>query len=361
MVLWLQPLNETLKLKQTVDERMYKQHEYYYEFLQLILDRWTRETERSIWAGHYESEKDRINQCFDIANCKAREVYEIDNFVEEKIKWVEPTIETTIVDVPKPSVKPTVKPKPVIVQEEPIVETTIKVESTVEPTVEPEPKQKKIVNIKKWMKDNFPDFTDQPLELPFDMRAEEIISKTPIVNLSLSSHIHNKLHTNNIKTLEELLSLSQTQIEKILYFSETNLLELILELNKLNIKHSFVLSKNILAEILPNATIIKQKPNPKPNPKPTPILGSTPEEELEPSVDLISDFDFSYNIHYRFKALGITTLDQLLAKSTEDLLRIKQFGSVSLQTVIEELDDFGIKHRFVMPSAEEIKEIKAKV
>lgn len=276
--------------------------ESYHLYLKQIFDRWTRETERSIWAGHYESEKDRINMCFDIAHNKAREVYAI----------------TT-----------------------PVKETVIPIED-----VSPPAENFKVV----------------PCEMPTMNVAEFGMPrmydpKLPLVNLSLSPHLHNLLHVSNLKTLDQLMTLNQTQIESILCYSEKNLLELIIELDHLGIKHNFSLSKAILREILPNATAEKPKPFPESKFIPDPFEEEEDETDTETDTDedefigtMISEFEFTPRVHSRLKQAGINTLDELLSKTTQDLLNIKQFGYSHLKVIIDELDQYeDITHSFKMP------------
>lgn len=281
-------------------------YEYYNDFLKNILDRWTRETERSIWAGHYESEKDKIDLCFDIANNKARQVYFMDSQLDEK----------SVLDEPKPVVESPIQDEPVPIKDEPIKKREI-------------------------LKENgSPNFAPSTL----------------IITIGISSHLHNILHKHNINTVGELTSLKQSQIEKILTYNNQHLLELIFELNNLRISHNFSLSQAIKDEITYTNNLL---PHPFSTPYFEPELHTEEEEEAvededeeENKPDLmydkmrIIDFEFPPRIQSRFKVARIYTMKDLLSKSTGDLLCIPAFGRGLLAQVIQELDNYGIKHSF---------------
>jgi DNA-directed RNA polymerase alpha subunit len=284
----------------------------YHEYLYKILDRWTRETERSIWAGHYESEKDKINLCFDITNSKAKEVFGIDCGAKKEAET------NTCVETPEPELK--VNPTPTFT----------------------------VVDLHALKANPPPTFNKKDLQICIFPKDNPGNDKT-IRELCLPSHLHNVLHKYNLKLVSELSSLKQNQIEKMFSHNEKHLLELMFELNKHGIKHNISLTKSIREEIESRESYL---------PIPTPLKNviSSPEVDEDPEEDdqevekkeiiKISDFEFCPRTHSRLSFAEIKTLDQLLAKSSKDLLKIKSFGNSHLKVIIDDLNANEIKHSF---------------
>lgn len=288
----------------------------YHEYLYKILDRWTRETERSIWAGHYESEKDKINLCFDITNSKAKEVFGIDCGAKKEA-------ETTIcVKTPDPDLK--ANPIPTVTWKYP---DALKANPP-------------------------PTFNRKDLHICISPK-ENPGNQLTLFELSLPSHLHNLLHKHNLKLVSELTSLKQSQVEQILSYNVKHFLELMVELNKHGIKHKFSLSKAIREEVESRGTLSpfdlldKKSTSPEisPHEYDEELEEDEPEEENDEIIKL-SDFEFCPRTHSRLNFAGIETLDQLLSKSSEDLLKIKSFGNSHLKVIIDDLNSNDIKHSF---------------
>lgn len=349
----------------------YKDRELlYYKQLEILFYRWTHEIEKSIWAGHIDTDKEKIDLCFNMTNDKAMEIYGMDSVLEEEAEAEAEAVKASFhqflaernikmredagnsIDALNIEVKE--EPK------EPEAPKTIPMElspahSTLEPDlIIPEALQPILEHKSKEIQDSIND-------------SLKTCGSVPIVKLALSSNIHNLLHKANIKTLDHLLSLNQTQIEKLLDFNPKNVFELMFDLDKIGIKHQFKLSKSLLQEILPYVTIkepkapkapkynpefeFKDKPKaePKIEPKIEPKPKSEPKIKPKPKFVKISGFEFSPRAHGRLKFAGIETLEELLSFTTQDLMNIQSFGPSHLEVIIDELDSLEIQHTFEMP------------
>lgn len=74
------------------------------------------------------------------------------------------------------------------------------------------------------------------------------------------------------------------------------------------------------------------------------ILVEKEDEPKTKALELtVEELDFSMRSRNGLKRAGINTIEELVSKTEEDLLKVKNIGKISLKEIIEKLEDFDLK------------------
>ena len=156
-------------------------------------------------------------------------------------------------------------------------------------------------------------------------KAMEQVMQVPITDFELSARSRNCLERAGIVTLGDLTETSEEELLAGKNFGETSLKEIraILDL------HGLKLGQNV------------HKQRSAPLYKPEEL---SPEERAMHDA-LVTDLDLSVRARKCLSRLGISTIGELVSRSADELLSVRNFGVTSLNEIREKLGDAGIKLR----------------
>lgn len=157
-----------------------------------------------------------------------------------------------------------------------------------------------------------------------DKHLEQIL-QIPISDFELSARSRNCLERAGIERLEDLTLMSEEQLLAGKNFGETSLKEIRAILDM----HGLKLGQNL------------HKKQPEPLYKPEEL---TPEERALHEAS-VSELDLSVRARKCLSRLGITTIGELVARSGDELLSVRNFGVTSLNEIREKLQLKDIKLR----------------
>ncbi|MBR9802489.1 tetratricopeptide repeat protein [bacterium] len=157
-----------------------------------------------------------------------------------------------------------------------------------------------------------------------DKQLEQILS-IPMSDFELSARSRNCLERAGIDRLEDLTKMSEEQLLAGKNFGETSLKEIkaILEM------HGLKLGQNV------------HKKQPEPLYKPEEL---TPEERMIHEMT-VSDLELSVRARKCLARLGINTVGELVSRSADELLSVRNFGVTSLNEIREKLGEKNIRLR----------------
>jgi DNA-directed RNA polymerase subunit alpha len=151
--------------------------------------------------------------------------------------------------------------------------------------------------------------------------------ETPISDFELSVRSRNCLKKMNINTLNDLLRITEAELLAYKNFGETSLNEIkhVLEMKGLR------LGMAVEGKIMP------------------PVLQETQELELDVDPQLsnksLDDFEMSVRARNCLVHLNIKTIGELISKTEDELLGVKNFGATSLTEIKQILEPLGLSLR----------------
>ncbi len=170
-------------------------------------------------------------------------------------------------------------------------------------------------------------------EMSFDEDADRDVAKrnalldTPVTDFELSVRARNCLKKMNIRTLGDLLRVTEAELMGYKNFGEASLLEIKEMLTAKNLRLGQGLDeqhRRVRREVFDK------------------LKGSGNEAVLARPV---SDLGFSVRARKALQLLGINTLGDLAARTEAELMGVKNFGATSLDEVKAKLDEHGLALR----------------
>jgi DNA-directed RNA polymerase subunit alpha len=147
----------------------------------------------------------------------------------------------------------------------------------------------------------------------------------PVTDFELSVRSRNCLKKMNIRTLGDLLKVSEQELLAFKNFGETSLNEI----------KTLLASKGLrLGQALDGNTV--------PARRPPVVSGDVPPEIVTKPV---ADLELSVRSRKALQRLNILTLGELAARTEDELLGCKNFGHTSLNEVKQILASFGLELR----------------
>ncbi len=143
----------------------------------------------------------------------------------------------------------------------------------------------------------------------------------PVTDFELSVRSRNCLANMNVRTLGDLISLSEPELLAFKNFGETSLTEIKQILNQ----------KNLTLGMLPS--------------KPDANIGLRALEGVDRSTAIhkpVADLDLSVRSRRALDTLGVRTLGELIGLSEPQLLACKNFGQTSLMELKKKLEAYGL-------------------
>lgn len=157
-----------------------------------------------------------------------------------------------------------------------------------------------------------------------DKQLEQVM-QIPITDFELSARSRNCLERAGISNLEDLTKTTEDQLLAGKNFGETSLKEIrsILEL------HGLAIGQNLHRK--PVEPIFRPE-------------DLSPEERALHET-LVTDLDLSVRARKCLARLGLTTIGELLSKSSDELLSVRNFGVTSLNEIREKLTERNLRLR----------------
>jgi len=152
-------------------------------------------------------------------------------------------------------------------------------------------------------------------------RRNDLLS-IPVTDFELSVRARNCLKKMNIRTLGDLLHVTESELLSYKNFGETSLAEI----------KTMLASKNLrLGQMRED---VLEKPPAVPGPASVGNEGilATP----------ISQIEFSVRARRALERLGVRTLGELATKTEPELLACRNFGQTSLNEVVQRLNEYGL-------------------
>jgi DNA-directed RNA polymerase subunit alpha len=158
-----------------------------------------------------------------------------------------------------------------------------------------------------------------------DERSRSILDAA-VTDFELSVRSRNCLKKMNIKTIGDLLRVSEAELLAFKNFGETSLTEI----------KSLLAKKGLRLGNVPEDQRLAPKRRLPPN------LDNVPPEILNKSV---ADLELSVRSRKALQRLNITTLGELAGRTEAELLGCKNFGQTSLNEIKQQLTAFGLNLR----------------
>ncbi len=153
------------------------------------------------------------------------------------------------------------------------------------------------------------------------------VMEVPITDFELSVRSRNCLKRMNIKTLGDLTRVTESQLLASKNFGETSLEEIRAIMGQKGLR---------IGQSLEQGQQYEFRYRPQPN--------LTPEEQAVLSKP-VSELNLSVRARKCMTRLNITTLGELVIRTSDELLEAKNFGITSLNEVKEKLTQYGLKLR----------------
>lgn len=169
-------------------------------------------------------------------------------------------------------------------------------------------------------------------EMMIDERSQrerdkrDAVLDTPISDFELSVRSRNCLKQMNIRTLGDLLAISEQELLGYKNFGETSLNE-------------------IKAVLLQKGLKLGQTTTPVEPPPPAPAFRSALADSSLQLKRPVSELELSVRSRKCLQRLGIATLSELTSRSEAELLAIKNFGQTSLNEIKRQLAVIGLSLR----------------
>jgi DNA-directed RNA polymerase subunit alpha len=156
-------------------------------------------------------------------------------------------------------------------------------------------------------------------------RRDAVLS-TPITDFELSVRSRNCLKKMNIRTVGDLLRVSEQELLGYKNFGETSLNEI----------KALLASKGLrLGQAVDDGRSSGTR-------RPSAIGGELPSELMSKNV---ADLELSVRSRKALQRLNINTLGELAARTEDELLGCKNFGQTSLNEIKQQLTSFGLSLR----------------
>jgi DNA-directed RNA polymerase subunit alpha len=177
---------------------------------------------------------------------------------------------------------------------------------------------------------------DEVAEIEKNQRNQ--VLEIPVTDFELSVRSRNCLKKMNIKTLGDLLHITENELLSYKNFGETSLNEIKEMLSTKGLRLGQALEEGgVPAGAGPVAAATNGRPKPKPP-------AGTPEGVMAISV---ADIEFSVRSKKCLQRLGVQTLGDLTTRTEAELLAVKNFGQTSLQEIKNKLAEYGLGLRVI--------------
>ena len=164
-------------------------------------------------------------------------------------------------------------------------------------------------------------------ELDRDLAKRNAMLDTPVTDFELSVRARNCLKKMNIRTLGDLLRVSEAELLAYKNFGETSLVE---------IKHMLSSKGLRLGQSLEEGAQHEMRYRPP---------AAVSEEQQAVLNKPVSDLNLSVRARKCMNRLGINTLGELIQRTADELLESRNFGMTSLNEVREKLGQYGLTLR----------------
>ncbi len=163
-----------------------------------------------------------------------------------------------------------------------------------------------------------------------DLAKRNALLDTPVTDFELTVRARNCLKKMNIRTLGDLLRISEAELLAYKNFGETSLTEI----------KQMLTAKNLTPRpARERTTALHPARNLRPRPAP-----SGKEAYLSKSV---AELNLSVRARKALQMLNIRSISELCARTEAELMGVKNFGQTSLVEIQERLTDLGLSLRQV--------------
>ena len=162
-----------------------------------------------------------------------------------------------------------------------------------------------------------------------DMAKRNALLDTPVTEFELSVRARNCLKKMNIRTLGDLLKVSESELLSYKNFGETSLVEIKAMLSSKSMR----LGQNLETQYHRVRAEVYEE-----------LKGRAPEAVLSKSV---AQLDLSVRARKALQMLGINTIGDLATRTEAELMGVKNFGATSLDEIKERLASFGLELRLL--------------
>jgi len=160
-----------------------------------------------------------------------------------------------------------------------------------------------------------------------DMAKHNALLDTPVTDFELSVRARNCLKKMQIRTLGDLLKVSESELLSYKNFGETSLVEI----KKMLTMKGLRLGQNLETHYTRVRDEILQE-----------LKGQASEAVLNKPM---SQLDFSVRSRKALQMLGVQTVGDLATRTEAELMGVKNFGATSLDEVKEKLAHYGLSLR----------------
>ncbi|MCL2645771.1 MAG: hypothetical protein FWD61_02060 [Phycisphaerales bacterium] len=174
---------------------------------------------------------------------------------------------------------------------------------------------------------------DSSISMSYDEDSEKRSEKrsalleTPVTDFELSVRARNCLKKMNIRTLGDLLKITETELLGYKNFGETSLEEIKAMLTNKGLRLGQALEEQ---QSQARKDLLKT------------VAANVPDHVLNKSVN---EMEFSVRSRKALQRLGVSTVGELATRTEAELLGVKNFGQTSLQEIKERLTELGLSLR----------------
>ncbi len=169
-----------------------------------------------------------------------------------------------------------------------------------------------------------------------DRLRRDALLDTPVTDFELSVRARNCLKKMQIRTLGDLLKITEAELLSYKNFGETSLTEIKEMLTARGLRLGQGLEGGAYARV--RKDIIDQ------------LRGKAPDAVLNKPI---SSLELSVRARKALQLLNIATVGELAARTEAELMGVKNFGTTSLDEIKKKLGDFGLSLRALEPGEEE--------
>ncbi|MGA2915113.1 MAG: DNA-directed RNA polymerase subunit alpha C-terminal domain-containing protein [Sedimentisphaerales bacterium] len=202
-----------------------------------------------------------------------------------------------------------------------------KAEKCVEQVLKFHPNNLRAILFKKDIESSKTMLYDEEIEKTKDQRTK--ILETPISDFELSVRSRNCLRRMNINTIGDLLRISETELLAYKNFGETSLTEIKAMLETKSLRLGMAAEGKLM-------TLISQE-----------TADETTESTISPELlnKPLVDIEMSVRARKCLDTLNIKTIGDLISKTEDELLGVKNFGVTSLTEIKRVLEPLGLSLR----------------
>ncbi|HEX6984349.1 MAG TPA: DNA-directed RNA polymerase subunit alpha C-terminal domain-containing protein, partial [Planctomycetaceae bacterium] len=154
--------------------------------------------------------------------------------------------------------------------------------------------------------------------------------KIPVSDFELSARARNCLERANIVTLGDLTRISENELLAGKNFGETSLTEI---------------REMMAAKGLRIGQMLRMEPLAAPKAVPAFVQEDLPPEQRAVLERPVADLNLSVRSRKCVSRLGITTLGELISRTPDELLSVRNFGVTSLNEIRQKLAEFDLRLR----------------